>query len=505
MHASTPPAVEIAGLTKSYGAVRALRGVSLTLHRGEVLALCGHNGAGKSTLVKVLKGLVRPDGGSVRIAGEEVSFSSPSEAQRHGVAVVDQELSIVPALTVQENLELGNVDEPLLRAGRARRAAARALLKRVGLEHVDPRTPASELLLGERQLLEVARLLGRDAQVLLFDEPTATLSDPEIERVFAAIRQLAAEGRSVIFVSHRLPEVLSLCDRVVVLRDGCDVAAASTSEIGKEQLTELMLGEQGKERAAPKREIEQGTHVRVTGLSVYERLAPIDLDVPGGMIVGVAGQIGSGASDLLRALAGLELSALGDVEVAGAPLKLGSVHRAQDAGVHYVTNDRKADGLFLEQSVAANLTASRLRDVAHGPWLPRASVRRAASTLAARVGVDAGRIRLPVSTFSGGNQQKTLIGRCLDREDLQLLLLDEPTRGVDVGGRADIHRLIREAAAGGVSVIFSSSELDEILELADLIVILYDGCVVSALSGDEATQAVVLSGMTHGAPEEAAA
>lgn len=498
-------AVEITDLTKTYGAVRALRGVSMTVQRGEVLALCGHNGAGKSTLVKVLKGLVRPDGGTVLVAGEEVSFSSPSDAQRHGVAVVDQELSIVPDLTVQENLRLGNVGEPFLRAGRAQRDAARALLKRVGLEHLDPSKPARELLLGERQLLEVARLLGRDAQVLIFDEPTATLSDPEIERVFAAIRQLAAEGRSVIFVSHRLSEVLSLCDRVVVLRDGRDVAAANCADIAKEQLTDLMLGEHGREREIPRREIASETHVALRDVSVFERLDPLSLDIPGGMIVGVAGQIGSGASELLRALAGLDASALGSVKIAGTPLKLGSVKRAQAAGVHYVTNDRKADGLFLEQSVAANLTASRLRSVASGPWLKRSSVRKAASTLATRVGVDPGRLDLPVGTFSGGNQQKTLIGRCLDRDDLQVLLLDEPTRGVDVGGRADIHRLVREVAAAGVSVIFASTELDEVLELSDLIVTLYDGRIVSTLTAEEATTARVLADMTHGHPLEAAA
>ena len=441
------PVLQMHDVVKSFGAVRALRGVSLELHAGEVLGVCGHNGAGKSTLMSVLVGSQHPDSGSVTLRGKEVEFTGVKAAQKSGIALVHQELSIVSTLTVAENLVLGNSDQNLLVQRRARRAKAREILDQVGLSHVSPDQFASDLNLGEQQLVEIGRLLGRDADVLIFDEPTATLSSREIERVFETIRAVAAAGKAVIFISHRLDEVLTLCDRVLVLRDGEVVGSAPCGELDKATLVEMMLGPQGHEQPAPPHEPSHRRTVNLRGMTVPGRVHDLDLEVPAGSIVGLAGQVGAGASDLLRALGGLEPDATGEVTIDGEPVDIDNPRRAFASHVQYLTNDRKAEGLFLEHSIGINLTSTRLRRLRRGLWLSPKRIRGSAHSLAESAGVPTDRIAKTVSTLSGGNQQKVLVGRCLEEEGLQLLLLDEPTRGVDVGGRADIHRLIREIAA----------------------------------------------------------
>lgn len=497
-------AVEVVNVSKAYGAVRALRGVSMAVRRGEIHGLCGHNGAGKSTLVKVLVGLVHPDEGEVRVDGQPVALHGTHDAQRHGIALVDQELSLVPDLTVAENLFLGSVGLPFVRLQRREHQRARALLHRVGLSHVSPRTLLQELSMGERQLIEIARLLGRDAKLLILDEPTATLTDAEIERVFAAVRAVVAGGASVIFVSHRLGEVLSFCDRVTVFRDGALVGTRSVQDLKREDLVGMMLGEQGMSgRMSVESRVRRDGGVRVEGLTVPGRLWDFDLTAQPGTVIGLAGQIGSGASEVLRAIAGLEPRASGLVAIDDRPLALAAPKRALRAGVHFVSNDRKGEGLFLEQSIADNLLATRLDQMSFLGVLRRRSMRDQARSLAELVGVDVQRLGARVGAFSGGNQQKVFVGRCLDRPDLRLLLLDDPTRGVDVGGRAEIHRLVKHAGASGATVLFASSELDEILELSDEVVVLFAGRVVARHGREQATAAAVLHDMTHkpGAPE----
>ena len=492
--------LEVVDLSKSYGPVRAIDGLSLDVRVGEVHAICGHNGAGKSTLVKALVGLVRPDAGVLRFDGEELSLRNPQDAQARGIALVNQELSLVPELSVEDNIFLGGIDVPLVYRRRRLSQRARLTLDALGLAHVPLTLAVESLAIGERQLVEIARLLVRDARLLILDEPTATLSKPEIERVFKATRELVAQGRSVIFVSHRLDEVFDLCDRVTVLRDGRVAGTHTIGMIDRRSLIDLMLGEM-EGAAAARHHVSERAHsgvdgVRIEGLEVPGRVEGFSLRLERGIITGLAGQVGSGTSTVLRALGGLVPDASGTVEVNGEPVRLSTPRRATRAGILYVPNDRQREGLFLGQTVESNLTASRLRRLSRLGVMLRRRSQRVARELAARVGVDLDRLGSPVDRLSGGNQQKVLLGRSLQREGTVLLALDEPTRGVDVGGRADIHELVRDAAREGAAVIFSSTELDEVLDLADVVVTMFAGQIVSVVPRAEASASSVLADMT---------
>lgn len=509
-HTSSRALLEVDGLSKSYGVIQALRSVSLSIYPGEVHAICGHNGAGKSTLVRSLVGLTRPDAGAIRIDGQEVHLRGPQHAQMHGIAIVDQELSLVPALSVEDNIYLGGIGVPFLHRRSALHRRARVLLDSLGLSHVPLSAPVDHLPIGERQLVEIARLLTRDARLLILDEPTATLSKPEIERVFAAVRELVAQGRSVIFVSHRLDEVFEICDRVTVFRDGERVATHAIGELDRSSLINLILGEMEGERgeqSLDEGEAQSEIAVAIRGLSVPGRVHDFSLTVRHGEVVGLAGQVGAGTSEVLRAVGGLIPEAAGVVEIDGAQVRLNRPKSALDAGILYISNDRQGEGLFPQKSVEQNLTVTRLRRLSRLGFVLQRRSRQTAYELATLVRVPALRIAAPVAALSGGNQQKVLLGRGLERAGTILLALDEPTRGVDVGGRADIHRLVRHAAANGTAVLFSSTELDEILELSDVIVTMFEGAIVSVVQGSAATSSSVLEDMTtrrSGAPVAAA-
>ncbi len=492
------PLLEARGLSKHYGAVRALEGVAFSLHAGEIHGLCGHNGAGKSTFVKIVTGLVQPDAGELLLHGRRVAFRGPLDSQGHGIALVDQELSLAPDLSVEENLFLGSLEAPFVRHPRRYRERARALLQRVGLHDLDPRTLVERVSLAERQLIEIARLLGRNASVLILDEPTATLREREIERVFGVVRELVRGGKSAIYISHRLDEVLELCDRVSVFRDGKNVATRSSADIGhRQELIRLMIGV---ELPAPEDGGAAGAvharSVEIAGLAVPPAVSRFDLLTTGGQVVGLTGQVGAGTTEVLRALAGLVPEARGALRIDGRSVPLGSPTAALAAGVAFVSNDRKTEGLFLTHPVRANLIATRLPDLSSLGVFRRRRAARTAARLAAFVGVDGTRLSAAVDAFSGGNQQKVFLGRCLDRDDVKLLLLDEPTRGVDVAGRAEIHRLIRAASLAGVTVIFASTELDELLELAQVVVTMFAGRVIATRPRAEVTAESVSADMT---------
>jgi ABC-type sugar transport system ATPase subunit len=495
-----PVLLEIVDVSKSYGSVKAVQGLSLDVRVGEVHAICGHNGAGKSTLVKTLVGLVRPDEGVIRFDGEELALRNPHEAQAHGIALVNQELSLVPELTVEDNIFLGGIDVPILYRRRRLSEQARTVLDRLGLRHVRLGTPVEALAIGERQLVEIARLLVRDARLLILDEPTATLSKPEIERVFRATRELVAQGRSVIFVSHRLDEVFELCDRVTVLRDGKRVGTHEITAIDRRSLIDHMLGEmEGAKAHAEHEHSLQGSGsevVRIDRLHVPGSVEEISLSLESGIITGLAGQVGSGTSTVLRALGGLVPNASGAIEVAGRRVLLNTPRRAAAAGVLYIPNDRQREGLFLGQTVERNLTVTRLRRLSRLGVLLRRRIHRSARELATMASVPLDRLGAPAQSLSGGNQQKVLLTRALQLEGTALLALDEPTRGVDVGGRAEIHNLIRETARRGTAVIFSSTELDEVLDLADVVVTIFAGRIVSVVPRAGASASAILADMT---------
>jgi ABC-type sugar transport system ATPase subunit len=505
VNADTPLALEVRGATKAFGPIVALNNVSFTLRQGEIHALVGHNGAGKSTLVKVLAGVVSPDQGEVVVNATPVTLANARQSQEAGIAVVEQELSLVPALTVLENILLGRVGVGLGTRGDDRRQV-QSLLTRLGLNDVRPDTIVEDLSMAERQLVEIARALSRNARILILDEPTATLGEREIQRVFAGVRELASAGRSVIFVSHRLGEVLDLCSRVTVLRDGRMIASRPAAEMDRESIVELMLGKVI-EKSVPERRggmVRQG-HVVIDQLSVPGHVTDFGLRASGGEIVAIAGQVGSGASEVLRALAGLVPDARGHVSIAGRAMRLGAPQRSIQAGAVFASNDRKSEGLFLRQSVARNLLATRLKAVSNGGVLNRGLSSALAQRLAGLIGFDLKRLGAAAETLSGGNQQKVFLGRCLEKEDVLLLLFDEPTRGVDVGGRADIHNLVRHAASMGACVIFASTELDEIVDLADTVVTMFAGRITRIGRREDMTTADILAEMTHGSTNRAAA
>lgn len=490
--------LHLANICKSYAGVRALDDVSCHLRGGEVHALCGHNGAGKSTLVKVLSGLAVPDTGEIVFNGETHASLTPREAQQLGIALVEQEGGLVAALSIAENLVLGDVTAGVLVRRRAMIADAAALLKRVGCEHLDPRTRVEDLSAGDRKLAEIARALGRSGRVLILDEPTAALSYTEARRVFQVVRGLAQHGAAVVFVSHRLDEVFELCDQITVLRDGQKVRSAPAAQLDRAQLVDLMVGEAEQHEQPVRREVERsGPALCIRGLSVPPQVPAFDLEIEGGSIVGLAGQIGSGASDMLRALGGLRPSIGGSVEIDGRRASLRTPLTAARAGLRYVTYDRKNEGLFLDQTVATNITATRLRSLSRYGWLGRAARNKLAQRLVTLASVRTKSLRTRVRTLSGGNQQKVLIGRCLEGAKNDTFLLDDPTQGVDVVGRAEIHNLIREACERGNTVLLASTELSELLDLADVIVTIYDGRIVSSMTKDEASPTRVLAEITH--------
>ena len=500
----TDPLLAVDKVSLSYDRIKAVRQASFTVGKGEIVGLCGHNGAGKSSIVRMLSGLAAPDQGTITLSGAPCHFTSVHQAQLRGIALVDQEISVIPALTIAENLALG---EPGLGFfGRLSETEIHSRLNAVGLSGVNPSTYLEDLSIGHRQLVEIARALGRKAQLFILDEPTATLNAADIETVFAAVRRVSARGCGVIYVSHRLDEILSLCHRVVVMRDGEVVANAPIDGLTGDDLVMMMLGHRPMSEPSENAGVEGGlAKIRISALSAGPVLRDFSLEARSGRIVGIAGQVGSGASEILRAAGGMMPDTRGRIVIDGHELRLGDPKHALRCGVSYLTGDRKGEGLFLSRAISENLVATRLSALStRGILLPRQLI-NAARKVAGAVGIDQTRLGETVTRLSGGNQQKVFLGRGLQRKDVRVLLLDEPTRGVDVAGRADIHRIIRQAAADGVIVIFASSDLDEILNLADEIIVMRAGRKVSQRSRHETGHASLLSDMTHTAHQIRAA
>jgi ABC-type sugar transport system ATPase subunit len=489
--------VGVRNLSKSFGAIAALKDVSLDVASGEIRAICGENGAGKSTLVKLLTGVYRPDSGSVSVAGEPRTIDTPRHAQELGIAFVAQELSLCPDLSVEDNIWLGSVKVPLLhrRAEFARRA--RDALELLGAGHISLRAPAGRLTMGERQLVEIARMLTRDARVLILDEPTATLSDVEIERIFAALAVLRREGKAIIYITHRLAEVFRICDRVSVLRNGELVATREVSAIDRDALIELMLGRPLVEMY-PESSAAEGTPALVVeNLSVPGCVEQFNIAVPKGKIVCIAGQVGSGAVEVINALAGLVYNASGRLLVDGRLLAPGSAARALKSNIMFISGDRAEEGIFRRLTVFDNLIATRLAGYVACGVLRRRALRAAAVQLASRVGVDRRRLFSAADDLSGGNQQKIAFGRCVDRSPSGVLVMNEPTRGIDVGARADIYRIMREFCERGYAVVLTSSDLEEIVGLGDTVVTMFRGRQVATYARNDVTMARVVADITH--------
>lgn len=489
--------LEATTLFKSFGAIRALSDVSFAVGPGEIKGLCGENGAGKSTLVKILTGVYQPDAGSITVAGRARQIRDPQAAQELGIAFVSQELSIPPHLSVFDNIWLGHRATPFLHRRRALRERAREILRLVGLDHLSLDRSASSLSLGERQLLEIARALVRDARILFLDEPTATLSNHEIQLVFTTLRRLRDHGTSIVLITHRLSEIFELCDTVAVLRNGRAVASRKVEGSSRKELIELMLGhpldQMYPARAAPSSKLA----MTVRGLRVPGAFSDLSFDLQDGQIICLAGQIGSGAPDALRALAGLIYDAEGQVEAHGCRLRLGSVPRSMAAGLIFVSDDRAAEGLFLKMPVLDNLAALWMQKTSGGPVLDLGDMAAIAARTADSVGVDVRRLPSRASDLSGGNQQKIAIGRASIAADRAILLMNEPTRGVDVGARAEIYRQMRRLCDGGFSIIMASTDIEEVVGIADVVITMFRGAAVALYRGAEIARNQVLADIVH--------
>jgi ABC-type sugar transport system ATPase subunit len=476
-------------ISKSFGGVAALDEVTLTVQRGECHGLMGENGAGKSTLGKILAGIHRPDAGTIRIEGKELHLHSPRDAVRTGIGMVHQELAFCPDLTVAENLCLGQYPRRLGvftdRAGMRRRAEA--LLREIGMS-LDVRQPMKQLTTGQEQLVQIAAAVGRGAKVLIFDEPTSSLSESESQRLFALIEQLRQRGVTMIYVSHRLPEVLRLCDRISVLRDGHHVGTLTREEATQDKVVQLMIGRPLAEYFPHHLAAEPGkVLLRVEKLSSPGKFADVSFTVRAGEIVGFAGLVGSGRSEVAQAVFGLDRHATGTIEIEGEPLRLGSPRVAMRHGVGLIPEDRKRQGLILMMSGRGNFSLVILDRLRRWGLLRHKQEGREAETFFARLRVKTPCLETPVAALSGGNQQKVVIAKWLARK-LKVLIVDEPTRGVDVGAKAAIHGLIDELAQQGIAVLLISSELPEVLNLSTRILVMRDGKLVGEVPRAEATQ-----------------
>ncbi len=491
--------LEIRDLSKSYGAVMALTGVSFTAARGRVTALLGENGAGKSTLVKILSGLVVPTAGSIAIDGRLVDTSTPDRARRSGVAVVQQEISVLPNLTVAENFMLAGRGGLLSRRREAN--ACRTYLDRLGLGHIDPAQRTAELTVGERQLVEIARMLAQDAQVLVLDEPTAALGDRDIALVHAAVRRLADQGKVLLYITHRLNELSEICEAAVVLRNGRLADSFETRGVPLSRVIQAMIGRDLND-LFPSSRSNDGSAARLVlkDLRTAALDAPVDLQLRAGEIVATSGQIGSGFVEPLRALAGINSVIEGEMIFDGKHHRPRTHAVRAHAGVAYCSEDRQLDGFFPERPVWESLSAPRL--VASGLWgaASAAELRRSTDELADQMTIAPAYRNRPVRALSGGNAQKVSIGKWLSR-DPKLLLLEEPTRGVDIGARAEIYRMLRGLADRGLCILFSSTDLDEVLGFGERVAIFHNRRQVGTVPTAALTRDSLATWITHGSAD----
>jgi ABC-type sugar transport system ATPase subunit len=479
------PLLTAAGISKSYGGVRVLRDVSLEIRAGETHALVGENGAGKSTLIKILTGAVTPDAGEVRLLDVPLPPGDPRLSRARGISCVYQEFTLVPDLTVAENIALGREGSGWLRRRRIEQQAQRRL------DELGARCRPSDLVrhlsVAEQQLVEIARALEGDARVLILDEPTAALSEREVERLFHVVRRLCAQGLGVLYVSHRFAEIFAIAQRVSILRDGRHVATAESSTLDRPQLIRWMVGRDVSEEY-PERAV-------AIGPAVLEVRGTNALSLRGGEVVGIGGLVGSGRTSLGLALAGAGRAAP-EMFLDGTRVTFGGPAEALAAGVAYLTEDRKARGLFPDMSAAENLTIGQLRAFARSGLLRVGEQRRAAERIGAAVAIRGVSLAQKAATLSGGTQQKVLFGRLTLRPP-RVLILDEPTRGVDVGARAEIYGLINELCARGVAILMISSELPELLGMSDRILVMRDGRITGELQRTDASAERVMALATH--------
>ena len=484
--------LEITKLSKSFGPVRALREVDFQLRRGEIHALAGENGAGKSTLMNIIDGILRPDSGEIRLDGNPVTITSPARAQALGIGFVHQEIALCPDITVAENIFMAatNSSRALLMDFRGLERRSGEILRRLG--DIDPAAPVRSLSISQQQLVEIAKALTLDCRVLILDEPTAALTEREAQILFEIMHKLAGQGISIIYISHRMVEIFDNCDRVTVLRDGQFITTMNVSDTTPGEVVSVMVGRVIDSLYPPKLSVGERSDeiiLDVHNLTERKRFREVSFELRKGEILGLAGLIGAGRSEIVKGICKLEGEVTGEVSLHGRALRLAHYADSIAEGLVYLSEDRKGDGLFLDMSIAANVSALCVEQVAGagGGLIDDRRENEQAERLGARLNLRYGHVGQPVSALSGGNQQKVAIAKMLSVSP-KVIFLDEPTRGVDVGAKAEIHRILRDLARSGVGIVVISSELPELIGVCDRVLVVREGRIAGEVTDDEMTE-----------------
>jgi ribose transport system ATP-binding protein len=483
--------LEIRKVSKHFGAVQALAEVDFTLERGEIHALCGENGAGKSTLMNIIAGILAPSSGEIRLDSLPVHIGSPAEAQRLGIGLVHQEIALCKDATVAENILMAATNArraPLMNFAELNRTAQKVMNR---LAPIAVTRRVSELSISNQQLVEIAKALTLDCRVLIFDEPTAALTEAEAQALFGIIRGLKQRGISIIYISHRMAEIFALCDRVTVFRDGRYVSTDRVAEVTPDHVVRRMVGREITQLYPEKLVGEPGAALlEVEGLGDGAQFSDVSFTLRRGEILGLGGLIGAGRTEIALGICGLAPTTQGSIRVDGQPVAMASYTDAIRAGIVYLSEDRKHSGVFLDLSIAANVSALDLRKLTRNGLVDRRLELTQAITLCSRLGVKMGAIGDPVASLSGGNQQKVAIAKQLSVKP-RVIIMDEPTRGIDVGAKSEIHKLLRELAADGVGIIVISSELPELLGISDRVIVIRGGRIAGEVTGAMTEEAVI--------------
>lgn len=486
------PVLVMRDISKSFGGTTALSEFSLTLEPGKIHALVGENGAGKSTLIKTMTGIYQPDSGEIVIDDRPVTFRGTADAQRAGVAAIYQEPMVFPDLSVAENIFISHQDRPKLINWTAMNDEAAAMIARLGVT-LDPRRAAAELTLAEQQTVEIARAISLNVRVLIMDEPSASLSDHEVKRLFGIARALRDQGVAVLYISHRLEEIFALADTVTVMRDGKHISTRSVKDVTQASMVAEMVGRDMAGRFAREPSRDTGERLlNVSNLSRSDAFHDVSFHVNRGEIVCFSGLVGARRTDVGLALFGVEPADSGLVELGGQSVVIANPKQAQALGIAYVSEDRRKLGLAMTEGIAANITLPMLGKYAGAfGWLDRMRELADAAAFRKQLNIKAANLTVPVGTLSGGNQQKVMLAKWLNTKP-RLLIVDEPTRGIDVGAKAEVHQILRSLAAEGVAVVIISSDLPEVLSLADRILVMREGRIVGEFAGDVATDEAVM-------------
>jgi len=489
--------VALSGISKSFVGVRVLEDVSFDVHPGEVHALLGENGAGKSTLIKIIAGVHAPDTGDIRINGELVRFANPGQAVKAGIAIVYQELLLFPDLTVAENIFINHAPRKTWGGldWSAMRARAREILDELDSHHLDVDAKVASLSVANRQRVEIAKALSQNARVVVMDEPTASLAEADVQQLMAIVRALRARGVGIVYVTHKLPEVFALADRVTVLRDGKHVATRPIGEVNEKSLVSMMVG-RSIDQLFPKAEAKIGEPVlELRHVSQGRMVRDISLTLRAGEILGIAGLVGSGRTELALTIFGLTPAKSGEILVAGKRVEIDSPQRARDLGIAYVPEDRGLQGLIRPQTIAENIALTVLEKLARWFIVDQRKEDGLARDFIARLGIRARGPAQVARQLSGGNQQKVVLAKWLAAEP-RILIMDEPTRGIDVGAKSEIHALMSRLAQNGLAILMISSELPEVLGMSDRILVMNGGRIVSEIDRADATPESVGTAMT---------